>query len=85
MTLRLSKLPDRTPVKVTLALEPDLHSALNDYVALYAQTYGEATRIEELAPVMIETFLASDAGFKRARRALHDAAPTSQPAMNKGD
>ncbi len=72
MSLRLSRLPDRTPVKVTLSLEPDLFAALGDYAALYKESYGEAARVEELAPVMIEAFLASDAGFKRARRALQD-------------
>ena len=74
MTLRLAPIPDRTPAKLTLALDPDTHAALTDYAAIYQQAYGNEERVETLAAAMIETFLASDAGFKRARRALHTTA-----------
>jgi len=74
MTLRLAPIPDRTQAKLTLALDPDTHAALVDYAAVYLQTYGHEERAETLAAAMIETFLASDAGFKRARRALHTTA-----------
>ncbi len=36
MSLRIAQLPDRTPVKLTLSVEPDLASALADYAAIYA-------------------------------------------------
>lgn len=71
MTLRLERLPDRTPVRISLSLDPELAGALNDYAAIYRQTYGAEEKPEALIPAMIESFLASDAGFKRARRALH--------------
>lgn len=74
MTLRLAPIPDRTPAKLTLALDPETHAALTDYAAIYQQAYGTEERPETLAAAMIETFLASDAGFRRARRALHAAA-----------
>ena len=74
MTLRLAPIPDRTPAKLTLALDPETHAALTDYAAIYQQVYGNEERAETLAAAMIETFLASDAGFKRARRALHTTA-----------
>ena len=35
--LRLRKLPDRTPVKVTISLSPELNQALLDYAALYRE------------------------------------------------
>jgi hypothetical protein len=78
MNLRLAKLPDRTPVKLTLALDPETAAALQDYAALYQETYGEAERAETLAAAMIDMFLASDAGFRRARKAL-------PPHASKGD
>lgn len=78
MTLRLPPIPDRTPAKLTLALDPDTHAALTDYAAIYQQAYGQAERAETLAAAMIESFLASDAGFRRARRTLH-------PPASKGD
>ena len=73
MSLRLGKLPDRTPVKVTLALDPDLHSALSDYAAVYEQTYGERAKIEDLAPSMLDGFLSGDVAFKRTRKQLHQS------------
>ena len=70
MTLRL----DRTPVRMSLSVDPELASALSDYAEIYRQTYGAEEKPEALIPAMIESFLASDAGFKRARRALHSNA-----------
>ncbi|MEQ9506429.1 MAG: DUF2274 domain-containing protein [Hyphomonas sp.] len=78
MNLRLGKLADRTPVRLTLALDPGTAAALQDYAAIYQETYGEAERSETLAAAMIDMFLASDAGFRRARKAL----PTN---ASKGD
>ena len=74
MTLRLDRLPDRTPVRLSLSVDPELASALSDYAEIYRQTYGAEEKPETLIPAMIESFLASDAGFKRARRALHSNA-----------
>ena len=71
MVLRIAQLPDRTPVKLTLSVDPDLALALEDYAAIYADTYGAEEKPETLVPAMLEMFLAGDAGFKRARKALH--------------
>ena len=76
MTLRLDKLPDRTPVRMTVSVDPDLASALADYATLYHQTYGQEEKPETLIPAMLEMFLGSDPGFKRARKALHANAST---------
>lgn len=66
--LRLARLPDRTPIKVALALDPELHAQLREYAAIYQETYGETTRIEDLAPLMLQKFLDSDRHFRRARK-----------------
>ena len=71
MSLRIGQLPDRTPVKLTVSVDPDLSSALADYAAIYAETYGAEEKPETLVPAMLDMFLSSDAGFKRARKALH--------------
>jgi len=68
--LRLAKLPDRNPVKLTIALAPDLHRALGDYAEIYSRTYGEREPLAELIPHMLTAFLASDRGFAKAREAL---------------
>lgn len=71
MSIRLGKLPDRTPVRLSISLDPDLAAALNDYARIYEQTHGVSEKPETLIPAMLDAFLASDSGFKRARRALN--------------
>ena len=67
--LKLSQLPDRTPIKLSISVLPDLHQALADYAALYAQTYGRDEPVAELIPAMLATFLESDRAFVRERDA----------------
>jgi hypothetical protein len=38
--LKLGRLPDRTPIKLAITVTPDLHQMLQQYAALYAETYG---------------------------------------------
>jgi len=66
--LKLAKLPDRTPVKITITVSPDLNKALHAYAELYREQYGEAEPVPELIPYMLESFLAADRGFAKARR-----------------
>ena len=68
--LRIGKLPDLTPVKMTIQVEPETHRMLEDYARIYAQNYGEEIAPATLVPSMLATFLASDNGFKKARKAL---------------
>ena len=70
MSLRLDKLPDRTPVRMSLSLDPSLAEALSDYAEIYRQTYGDEEKPEVLIPAMLQQFLNSDSGFKRARKSL---------------
>lgn len=65
--LKLPQLPDRTPVKISISLMPDLHQALTDYAALYAKTYGRDEPVAELISAMLAAFLESDRTFSRAR------------------
>ena len=66
--LKLGKLPDRTPVKLTITLPPDLHQALVKYAALYAENYGDEKPVIELIPAMLGGFLDSDRAFQRRRQ-----------------
>jgi hypothetical protein len=70
--LKLTQLPDRIPVKLTITLQPDLKKALDDYAALYARTYGAEEPVAELVPFMLESFLKADAGFRKGRKELED-------------
>ncbi|WP_119461068.1 DUF2274 domain-containing protein [Rhodospirillaceae bacterium SYSU D60014] len=66
--LKLSKLPDRMPVKITITVAPELNTALQAYAELYREAYGEAEPVAALIPYMLESFLAADRGFVKARR-----------------
>ena len=65
--LKLGRLPDRVPVKMTILLLPDLHQALQDYARLYASAYGQEEPVGDLIPAMLSAFLESDRGFVRSR------------------
>jgi hypothetical protein len=65
--LKLARLPDRTPIKLTVTVLPDLHARLSDYAEAYAQAYGSSEPITELIPAMLAAFLDSDRSFVRRR------------------
>jgi hypothetical protein len=67
--MKLSKLPDRTPVKLSTTLTPSLAARLRDYADFYAETYGTREEVADLVPFMLEAFLDGDADFRRAGRA----------------
>ncbi len=80
MPMKLSKLPDRTPVKLSTTLSPNLAARLREYADFYAETYGTREEVADLVPFMLEAFLDGDADFRRVRRAngvrdSSDAAP----------
>jgi hypothetical protein len=66
--LRIAKLPDRTPIKLTISVMPDLHDALQNYSQLYAETYGQADPMVDLIPAMLAAFLEGDREFQKARK-----------------
>jgi len=65
--LKLARLPDRTPIKLSITVLPDLHQALQDYARLYAETYAREEAVPDLIPAILAAFLESDRGFARAR------------------
>ncbi|ODU68426.1 MAG: transposase [Sphingomonas sp. 66-10] len=66
--LKLAKLPDRTPVKITLTVTPDLAHALTAYAALYNRTYADKAEVADLIPAMLDAFLTSDRAFAKTRK-----------------
>lgn len=67
-SIKLERLPDRTPVKMTILVSPELAQALGDYADFYAQSYGVAEPVSELVPAMLESFLDGDRAFRSAQR-----------------
>ena len=79
--LKLGKLPDRTPVKISFAASPELNQALRDYAAVYRAAYGQGEAVEELVPFMLEAFLEGDRGFAKARKeGIEEPLPGAFPA-----
>lgn len=69
MELKLAKLPDRTPVKITISVKPDLHAMISRYAEFYRQSYGEEESVAELIPFMLKAFMEADRGFAKAMKA----------------
>lgn len=67
-TLKLAKLPDRKPVKISITVSPELHASLQAYAETYRAAYGDSEEVRDLIPYMIEQFLAADRGFAQARK-----------------
>ena len=65
--IRLKQLPERTPVKLTISLMPDLHTRIGEYAAFYRDQYGREEPVAELIPAMLAAFLESDRAFMRSR------------------
>src|SRR6185312_13813163 len=66
--LKLSKLPDRTPVKIAIMVSPGLNQALNLYAEAYRDAYGQAEPVAELIPAMLASFLEGDRTFAQRRK-----------------
>lgn len=69
--LKIGPIPDRTPQKLTVQIDPSLVADLEDYSRVHTQLHGEEVSIAVLVPHMLEAFLASDTGFRKARKALN--------------
>jgi hypothetical protein len=67
--LKLSKLPDRTPVKISITLLPDLYRDLQRYADLYRAQFGQEEPVTELVPYMLAEFLGNDRAFTKAGKA----------------
>ncbi len=83
--LKLGRLPERTPVKIAITVTPELNDALKDYGEIYRRNYGQKESVAELIPFMLEAFINSDAGFRKARKELDatGTAPSSTQAKEQ--
>nr|WP_295742493.1 DUF2274 domain-containing protein [uncultured Acidocella sp.] len=82
--LKLARLPDRTPVKITVTLPPDLNLALRQYAEIYRATYSQTESVPDLIPFMLGAFLDSDRAFAKARKDGMPDVPLEAPARRRG-
>lgn len=79
--LKLAGIDDDKPVKLTVTLSVALHRNLVAYAEVLAKETGKSVETEKLIAPMLEKFIASDRGFRKARRADHNPNPVpSQPS-----
>lgn len=68
--LKIAKVKDMTPTKLSISVTPDLKADLEAYARMYQQAYNDNQEVTTLIPLMLEAFLAGDAGFKKARKEM---------------
>jgi hypothetical protein len=68
VSLKIGALPDRTPQKLTVLVDPQLASELDAYARIHSEIHGVEVSTSALVPLMLETFLASDTGFRKAKK-----------------
>lgn len=66
--LKLAKLPDRKPVKISIIVSPNLNQKLGAYAEAYKGAYGAEERVSDLIPFILEQFLDGDRQFSGKRR-----------------
>ena len=72
-SIKLQRLPDRTPVKMTIGVSPELAERLAAYAKAYEATYARRESVADLIPFMLASFLDSDREFARRQRTLSTA------------
>jgi hypothetical protein len=68
--LKLPRLPDRTPVKISIAVAPDLAERLTAYASAYEEAYSRKETVADLIPFMLAAFLESDRTFAKRHKAI---------------
>lgn len=71
--LSLGPVPKMETVKLTITISARLRDDLDRYAALHSELHGTPVDAVTLAPLMLETFIARDKGF-RAARSMHAGA-----------
>jgi len=66
--LKLAKLPDRKPVRMTISLSAELATQLREYADAYRECYGETEDVATLVPFMLATFLRDDRSLRPQSR-----------------
>ncbi len=76
--LSLGPVPKSEAVKLTISISSRLRDDLDRYAELHSEFHGTPVDIAALAPLMLETFIARDKGFRALRSGRTTA--SSNPA-----
>lgn len=81
--LKLGPILDDRPVKLTVELPAELHRGLVAYAEALSRETGQQVEPTKLVAPMLARFLASDRGFRSARRpAPRLRGPQAQPVRD---
>jgi hypothetical protein len=81
--LKLGPILDDRPVKLTVELPAELHRDLVAYAEALSRETGQQVEPTKLVAPMLARFLASDRGFRSARRpAPRSRGPLAHPARD---
>jgi hypothetical protein len=70
--LKLGPLPKTETLKVTIHLASELKAKLDQYAHLHSEMFGQRVDATALIPLMLQTFIDRDRGFKAMqKRQLH--------------
>jgi hypothetical protein len=76
--LSLGPVPKAEFVKFTISVSAELRQTLDRYAALHSELHGAPVDATTLAPLMLESFMARDKGFRATRTGR--ASASGQPA-----
>lgn len=72
MKLKLGPLPRNETVKMTVQLSGELKAKLEHYAHLHSAAFGQRVDAAALVPLMLQTFMDRDRGFRSLqKRAVH--------------
>ncbi|QSR21090.1 DUF2274 domain-containing protein [Hyphomonas sp. KY3] len=77
--LKLGAIPDDKPVKLSIELPADVHRDLVAYADALARETGQENEPAKLIAPMLARFMATDRGFAKARKTLHQPSRPRAP------
>jgi hypothetical protein len=70
--LKFQKISQKETRVIRVKLSPQLHHQVERYCEAYHEAYNEQVTLEELIPIIVETFLREDKGFQTYLRKRKD-------------
>lgn len=81
--LSLGPVPKSESVKLTITISARLRDDLEHYAAVHSDLHGTPVDATTLAPLMLETFIARDKGFRAARSGSTRASGNASRMLDK--
>jgi hypothetical protein len=83
--LKLSAIPDNTPVKLAVELPGAVHRDLIAYAEVLSRETGQQLEPAKLVAPMLARFMSTDRGFSRLRRDRRDAGRSPRAPVSRAE